>query len=92
MAHDEGLAHQGVRLERGEEQGRLSDVFDRGEFPVDRFFEHHVLDHLGFRNAECLCLLGNLFLDQSRTHESRADDVRTHAVRRAFPAVLSYHS
>src|SRR5918992_3895308 len=51
---------------------------------VQRLLEHHLADDVVLGDAEAPRLLGDLFLDQRRAHESGADDIGAHAVCRAF--------
>ena len=71
-------------LEGGEEQRRLGDILDGGEFAVDRVLQHHLLDHRVFRDAELLGLFGDLLVDQRRADEAGTDDVGADAVLGAF--------
>src|SRR6266850_6843014 len=51
VAHDDRLARQRVRRERGQEQSHLRDVRQRGELAVHRVLEHQVLDHFLFSDS-----------------------------------------
>src|SRR5262245_12141085 len=81
VADDQRLAGQGVAFEPGEENRRLGDVSDGRELAVDRLLQHHVLDDLGFGNAQLLRLLRDLLVDERRAHEAGTDDIGAYAVR-----------
>src|SRR6476620_4979393 len=89
MADADRLAGERVSLEGGEEQSHVGHVLDRGELLVHRLGQHDLLDYALLADAERLCLLGDLLLDERRLDETRANDIGAHAMRGAF---LCHHS
>src|SRR6185437_2210933 len=84
VAHDERLTCQGIRPEACKEQGGLRHIIRCRELSIDRIPEHHVLDDLGFGNAEFLRLLRDLLVHQGGPHEAGTNDIRSNAVARAL--------
>src|ERR1700730_19222358 len=80
----QGLARQHVGPGAGEIEHGLGDLFMGRELPVNGPLQHHVLDDVGFADAEVLGLLGDLPFDQRRSYEARAYHVGAHIVLRAF--------
>src|SRR5262249_10837201 len=87
VAHHDRLTSQRVRSERSQEQCGLCHVVDGREFTVNSFLEHNVLDNFLLGDAKLLRLFGNLFVDERCAHETRADDVCQHNVRRPLLAL-----
>src|SRR6476620_12271589 len=81
MADADRLAGERVSLEGGEEQSHVGHVLDRGELLVHRLGQHDLLDYALLADAERLCLLGDLLLDERRLDETRANDIGAHAMR-----------
>src|SRR6478672_10870609 len=84
MADTNGLPRQRVGFESGEEESKLGNVFDRGEFLVYRLGKHNLLDDALFADAEFLSLFGDLLFDQRRLHKARANDVGADIVLGSF--------
>ncbi len=72
------------RKRQGKEEHCLRHILCRRKFAVDGVLEHDLLDYCVLRQAQRPSLLGNLLVDEWRTDESRANDVRSYAVSSNF--------
>src|SRR5262245_65569114 len=75
VAHDQGLASEGIGPECRKQQRDLGYVCLRRELAVHGFPQHHVLDHFLFADSEFARLLRDLLVDQRRANIPRTDHV-----------------
>src|SRR6516164_5217844 len=81
VAHHDGLAGERVRWERRQKYRDFRHVLRGRELAVDGFLQHHCLYDVRLRDPEFARLLWDLFLDERRPDEARADHVRTDPMR-----------
>ena len=68
VADHDGLAGQRRRGERRQRHRQLTDVFHGGELAVHRVPEHHIADHVLFRDTQ---LTGLLLAELERSRRAR---------------------